>query len=630
MTSPSGDRGGTAVPFDSPDVMLTDLLKQVGQGKVQLPDFQREWKWDDMRIASLLASLSLDYPVGVVMTLVTGGDGNAFAPKPIAGVTLPSPEHPEELLLDGQQRLTSLYQSLMSTFPVDTADPRGKRLKRWYYVSIGTALDPEADREAAIVSVPADRKVRDNFGKEVVADYSTTTLECQAEMFPLRIVFDGPATDRWMVAYLQLDSANMPARLARWSTFKDEVLSHFSNYAVPVIRLHKSTPKEAVCVVFEKVNTAGVPLNVFELLTATFASDNFRLKDDWRTRTVSLQTYPVLRSVESADFLQIISLLATYKRRQDHLASGGDGSTAPGVSCKRKDVLRLSLADYQTWADDALEGLCWAAQFLGQEHIFRSADLPYRTQLIPLASIRAVLKAEADTHGTAAKLRQWYWCGVLGELYGGAIETRFARDLEQVAAWVGGGIEPGTVTEASFRAARLLTLRTRNSAAYKGVYALLMRHDCLDWLKCQPMNMATFFEFVVDIHHVFPKAWCDKNKIDHAHRESIVNKTAISYTTNRSIGGRSPAEYMTTLASKAKVSDNEIDKIMATHLINPSHLRNANFAGYFADRSSALLTLIADAMGKPVVPAAEDASEGMAGTFVDEEDDIEASFQEVV
>lgn len=610
------------MPFDIPAPMLDDLLRMVEQGKVQLPDFQREWKWDDPRIASLLESVSLGYPVGVAMTLESGGDGVRFAPKPIAGVPTPSLFPPEQLLLDGQQRLTSLYQALMSGRPVDTTDPRGKRLKRWYYLDMAKVLDADADREEAVVSVPEDRIVRDDFGRQVKADYSSTEAECAAEMFPLASVFDGAATNKWMVTYLQLDSQDMPARLERWNQFQGKVLDNFLKYAIPVIRLSKDTPKDAVCTVFEKVNTGGVPLNVFELLTAIFASDNFRLKDDWSNRRAELSRRPVLRSVESADFLQVVSLLATYRRREDHIAMGEDIGGAPGVSCKRKDLLRMSLADYQRWANPALEGITWASQFLGQEHIFRADDVPYRTQLIPLAAIRAVLGDEADAHGVSEKLRQWYWCGVLGELYGGSIETRFARDLEQTVAWArGSGPEPGSVVEASFRAQRLLTLRTRNSAAYKGVYALLMRHQCLDWIKHQPMNMATFFEFVVDIHHVFPKAWCDKNNIDHGHRESIVNKTPISYQTNRSIGGRSPAEYMPILAHKAGVSDARIDQIVVTHDINPAHLRSADFGLYFADRSEALLALISQAMGKEAIRE-EGAVDGVEDEFLEEGDDL--------
>jgi uncharacterized protein with ParB-like and HNH nuclease domain len=118
------------MPFESPDWDLGDLLKDVSTGVVQLPDFQREWKWDDERIRSLLATVTLGYPMGVVMTLETGGDGARFKPRPLGGVELAKNREPGQLLLDGQQRLTSLFQALKSGLPVHTFDSRGKRLVR--------------------------------------------------------------------------------------------------------------------------------------------------------------------------------------------------------------------------------------------------------------------------------------------------------------------------------------------------------------------------------------------------------------------------------------------------------------------------------------------------------------------
>src|SRR5687767_5252357 len=112
---------GGLMPFESPDWPLGELLRDIGSGRVQLPDFQREWKWDNGRIAALLSSVSQGYPVGVVMTLETGGDGTRFKPKPLSGVapTVAAIE-PEQLLLDGQQRLTSLFQSIMCSHAVET------------------------------------------------------------------------------------------------------------------------------------------------------------------------------------------------------------------------------------------------------------------------------------------------------------------------------------------------------------------------------------------------------------------------------------------------------------------------------------------------------------------------------
>lgn len=593
------------MPFDSPDLNLGDeLLKDVGSGKIRLPDFQRDWKWDVDRIASLLASVSMGYPVGVIMLLESGGADVQFATRRVSGVDPGVADKPvERLILDGQQRLTSLFQSLASGQPVQTQDSRKRRLERWFYLDMSTALDLEGDREQAIIAVPPDKVVRDNFGKDIVLDLSTTALECQQEMFPLGMVFDGPAVDAWMVAYLQLDKENMAERLARWSTFKEQVLANLTGYTVPVIVLRKETPREAVCTVFEKVNTGGVVLDVFELLTATFAASEFDLRQDWDERRKRLDEHKVLRGMQSTDFLQAITLLATRERR---LAwQEGDSEKRPAVSCKRRDILRLTRSEYLRWAPEVERGFLWAASFLTGEMIFEARDVPYRTQLVPLAAIHVGLGGGAEVIGKVEKIRRWYWCGVLGELYGGAIETRFANDLQQVTDWCNGGeAEPITVYDSSFDPGRLLTLRTRNSAAYKGVYALLMRGGSKDWLYDQDITIASHHSLAVDIHHVFPKKWCVDNKIDGLKRESIVNKTAISAATNRKIGGRAPSKYLPILLKEAETTEEELRGRIEQHHVDYDALTSDNFEAYFDRRRQRLLDLIAQAMDKDVVEPA--------------------------
>jgi len=589
------------MPFDSPDLNLgNELLKDIRSGKIRLPDFQRDWKWDVDRISSLLASVSLGYPVGVVMLLETGGADVQFATRLVSGVCLAGADKPaERLILDGQQRLTSLFQALESGDVVQTQDTRKQRLERWFYISMKEALDPDGDREAAIIAVPADKVQRDNFGKDVVLDLSTPEREITQEHFPLSIVFDGAAVDAWTYQYVQLEPANASERLKRWSTFKNDVLANITGYTVPVIVLRKETPREAVCTVFEKVNTGGVVLDVFELLTATFSATEFDLRKDWEVRRRRLEEHKVLRGMQNTDFLQAITLLATRERR---LAwKEGDSEKPPAVSCKRKDILKLTREEYQRWAPAVEKGFLWAAAFLNGEMIYEARDVPYRTQLVPLAAIHVALGSSAETIGKVEKIRRWYWCGVLGELYGGAIETRFANDLQQVTEWCSSSVtEPITVYESSFDPGRLLTLRTRNSAAYKGIYALLMKGGSKDWLYDQDITIATHHTLAVDIHHIFPKKWCITEKIDDLRRESIINKTAISAVTNRRIGGQAPSKYLPKLQQEAETTAEELRRRVEQHHIDYEALAADNFDSYFEARRKNLLELIASAMGKAV------------------------------
>lgn len=585
--------------FDSTKELLSDVLKNIGEGKTQLPDFQRGWIWDDDHIKSLLASISLSYPIGAVMMLETGGSEVRFRPRLIEGVSIERPVSPERFILDGQQRLTALYQSLYSGRVVDTTDNRGKPIKRWYYLDIGKALGPNGDFEEAIVGLPEDRKVR-NFRGDVQADYSTPEKECAAEFLPFSIIFDTVALTNWQMKYLQVEPARMSERLERWNALLTTVIQRFMQYQIPVIILRKDTPKEAVCQVFEKVNTGGVPLTVFELLTATYAADDFNLREDWEKRQKVLRQRKVLGNVDSSDFLQAVTLLATWARRQAALARGTLPGDAPGISCKRKDILKLTLEEYQRWADPVTEGFEKAAKLLFTQKLFSSRDLPYRTQLTPLAAILAVLGDQAEHNGVRHKLIRWYWCGVFGELYGGAIETRFARDLPEVLAWVEGGPEPSTVVDANFTPGRLLTLRTRNSAAYKGLYALLMRDGGWDFRTGEPIDVQVYFDDRIDIHHIFPQDWCTRKGIDPGRANCIVNKTPLAARTNRMIGNNPPSQYLIRLQKHAGIDEARMDDILRSHVIEPAHLRADDFDAFFQARERALLERIERAMGKPI------------------------------
>jgi len=416
--------------FQTPLYELSDYLKWTANGRIQLPDFQRGYKWEDERIRQLLVTLLRGHPLGVVMLLKTGNDQIRFKPRPVEGVTLAAGTEAESLLLDGQQRLTSLTQALTGDGVVHTKDSRGKLMERRYYLHMATALLGEDRIDDALVSIPVDGVVRSNFGKDVDLDLSTPDLERSNGYFPVRLLFGGADIVTWLFACPDKDQA---------SRFHAEVIQPASTYNIPAIELDKTTTKSAVATVFEKVNTGGLPLNVFELLTATFAGDkayfdqhghDFRLNDDWLATKQGFAAHPVLGAVENTDVLQAVSLLATLKR-----AAADTSDRPPAVSARKEDLLKLTLDDYLEWVQPLRDSFAWVATFLADQHIFDVKFLPYAKQLVPLAAIKVALGDDADLHSVRQHLSQWFWCGILGELYGSTIETRFARDIEQVPDW---------------------------------------------------------------------------------------------------------------------------------------------------------------------------------------------------
>lgn len=172
--------------------------------------------------------------------------------------------------------------------------------------------------------------------------------------------------------------------------------------------------------------------------------------------------------------------------------------------------------------------------------------------------------------------------------------------IRSLLASVGEAVEPITIQESSFQPNRLLTLRTRNSSAYKGLYALLMRDGGRDFRTGEPIEAQTFFDDKVDIHHIFPEKWCKTDAIDPGIYNSVINKTALAARTNRRIGGRAPSKYLPAIEKAAGIDRARMDEILRSHCIAPEHLRADRFWEFFAARAEVLLQRIEFATGKTI------------------------------
>ncbi len=575
--------------FRTAEPSLKDVLDAIAKGDTQLPDFQRGWVWDDLHIKSLIASLSLSYPIGAVMFLEAGGV--PFKPRLFEGVSLQPAPKPKTLVLDGQQRLTSMYLALRSGLPVKTRTEKGAEIHRFYFLDMAKCLDPAEDREDAVVSVPETFQVTSDFGRKVDLDLSTHALHYQQRMFPVGLMFDTQGFMQWKMGYAAHHGNNADAMMFLMR-FEQEIWLRFQQFKVPAIELTQDTPREAVCQVFEKVNTGGVTLTVFELMTATFAANDFLLRENWEARRERfVAKHDVLSAVDGTAFLTAVTLLASYER---HL------TTKSAVSCKRADVLRLELDDFKQLQARVEAGFKKAAELLAEEKIFEVRGLPYATQLIPLAAICARLGDTVSQHGTKQKLLRWLWCGVFGELYGGANETRFGMDLPDVVQWVEGGVEPRTVRDASFAPTRLLSLQSRLAAAYKGLVALLMKYGSKDFVSGTPIDLNTYFNNAIDIHHIFPRVWCENNKLPKEKWNSVVNKAPLAASTNRFISGDAPSIYLPRIQKSKQVPSTDLDVFLLSHVIPVAELRSDDFDGFIRRRASSLLGLIEAATGKAV------------------------------
>lgn len=575
------------------DTELSELMRDVTSGKAQLPEFQRSWTWDDGRIRGILASLSQGYPMGAIMRLECGNENVKFKYRPIEGVKNVAVA-PDYLILDGQQRLTSMYRTTCSTDAVLTKTDKGKEIKRFYYLDMKKCLDDNEDRYDAIVPVPEDRKVKTDFDRKVLLDLSTKELEYENEMFPINIIFDGSAREDWADGYKEYHEYGKEF-MERYKKFRTEVIETITGYKLPVITLGRETPREAVCKVFENVNTGGVALTVFELVTATFATYEFDLRKDWEEcrdiiwgKNEPLNT-DVMKGVDETAFLTTITLYTSY-------------FAETATTCKKKDVLGLEFESYLENKTAVLEGYKMARKFLFSQYVFRMRDLPYTTQLIPLAAICAVIgKSNFNLPQTQKILARWFWCGIMGEMYGGANETRFANDIEDVVAAIQGKESQNRTINASyFSATRLISLQTRNSAAYKGIMALVYRESCRDFMKGTTMDIVKSMDESPDIHHIFPEDYCIKQGYPKAKWNSIINKTPLLPESNRQIGGEAPSKYSQKIMKAAQIDETQLRLRVESHLVNYAAFIQDDFDTYFIDRAKAIMKVIEGAMEKTI------------------------------
>lgn len=190
--------------MESKDTLISDLVTDIHEGKLQLPDFQRGWVWDDNRIKALLASITNLYPVGAAMFLNYGNDSIHFKYRTIEGCPISSSStKPTWLILDGQQRLTSIYSSLYSENPVNTKTEKGVDIKRYYYFDINRCLDTTIDRIDTIISVDENKQVK-GFGRNVILlDLSIENAEYEQKLISASVLLDSTKFTTWQTEYFK-------------------------------------------------------------------------------------------------------------------------------------------------------------------------------------------------------------------------------------------------------------------------------------------------------------------------------------------------------------------------------------------------------------------------------------------
>jgi hypothetical protein len=510
---------------------LKQLLGQIYAREAALPDFQRDFVWDPYMTQELIVSIACNYPAGSLLRI--RNTHHLFAFREFQGAPALGRYKPTFLVLDGQQRLTSLYQAFYGV-----GDHR-------YYLNIRRLLDG-ADFEECLFYLRSNlRRARE------VLDVDVQAREL---ILPLGVLKGGAGDfSRWSRQVTRRMSQEDERNTLEdaLSDVEERWIRTIDDYKFPVVTLSDTTSAEAVCTIFETLNRTGVKLSPFELLTARFWPKGVNLRRLWAT---AQDDHPIIAdfAVDPYYLLQIVSLAARGT-----------------PSCKRSEVLNLEASAVEDWWDRAVAGLARGLEILRDDcGVIIPAWLPYNTIVIPLAAVLAKLTLPGSPEAGAIrhKLVRWFWCSVFGQTYENAPNSQAAKDTAEVLTWCTGGREPEAVAGIRFDPHVLRDTTPRQRALYLGTICLVLRRGPRDFFNGAKLTGDLIIEHGVDDHHVFPQAYLDRQGgMVPRLRDCVLNRTLIDRATNRRITDRAPAEYMTQISTS--LGTDKFQELLRSHLL---------------------------------------------------------------
>ena len=540
---------------------LATLVAKANSGELCIPNFQRDFVWSRDEIADLLRSILRGYFIGSLLLLHSDPNHPPFAPVALRGSAASSdPPRPNMLVLDGQQRLTSLVYAL--TAP--DLELKNSKTPRRYFVNLDLlAKDPDHD------GIVFDRTAR-----EVTRDgLDTVAGQWRARSLPCTILLSGSGFMHWNNELAQELLKTSPAEHAdfienyqrQWT----EAITGFLRFEVPIVTLPQIArgDKDAiarVCAIFEKLNSTGVELSVYDLLTARLYPAGIDLHALW-DQTVAKHR----RIAEWSDGLVDNHRFGVLMLRTIALMRGEEIRT--------KVLINLEPEGFeQHWNSAAIaieRALEIATNMSGDGFgVFHKKWFPSISTLPVLAALRAVI--ERDKLGSAARkdLKRWYWCSVFLQRYSGSIETRSRRDyLDFTRRWSGEEVQPAVFADAKARLGSpeysIFEAASAASSAYAGVFCLLAQNGANDWGADESIELQT-----LEDHHIFPQNYLrgrgfDPTK-DKTQINTILNRTLISDATNRKITDHAPAKYI----SLPSVFRGDVSQLLGPHFIGPAAL----------------------------------------------------------
>lgn len=515
------------------EASVEELVGMVERGELRLPEMQRQYVWRSPRVRDLMDSLYRGYPSGAILLWETD---EAVPLQDMAITQAANPYAATRLLLDGQQRLTSL-----------SAVIRGKPVKvrgRVKPIELLFNLD-HPERQEIVTEV--DEDADDEAPETDEADSSEDELQRRFERMTFVVATSKlAALPQWIKVsdVFKSDSDTAFLKGAGITGFDDPRYEKYSGrlaklrsvrkYVYRMDVLERTLSYEEVTEIFVRVNSLGAKLRSSDLALAQITAR-------WRHSLEIFQKFQAECAKLGFDLdlgIHLKTLIAFATGQSRFLTVGG-----------------LSLEKLQTGWSEATEGMRFAINFLKSNVGIDSPALLSSPFLMIVVAYFGHAKGYALTPDESDRLRQWaLLANTKGRFSRGSSETILDQDLGIIAK---GGAADALIDRVRLQFGRLnvtpddLEGRDQRSSLFKTMFLAFRAGGAKDWTSNLHISLDhSGAQHRLQFHHFFPKALLTKNGFSSREADDIANLTFIGGRTNRKISDKSPAVYLADFLAK--------------------------------------------------------------------------------
>ena len=416
------DHSYDVVNLPSPEkIKLEDIVKYVEQGRCAVPDFQRYWTWSKKQIEELWESIFQKYYVGSLLTWPSSEE--KLGKTPIAGGPILR-ENPD-LILDGQQRITAIYYAVKAPpIPLPSTESPYE-----FFLNINAFLDPSRDSSEIIDSYSTKKIERNNL--------HDPKIQYEKKIFPLT-GFQDSNYDKWLhrfFMYLQKEEEYDEDDAEQYYDKLSKVFRNVWLYEIPVVKLPENLRLDNVATVFERINSKGTPLGIFDLLNARFIIHDIALKKKWEYIKDSHEN---MRRWHD-DFKN--SKIPLYIIQAMTLSKSG--------FLGKKHVLNLDgmymdsgTFQYEEFLKDWNEMSAYVEQsikmIISEKAGFGAVNydfIPYTIMVPMIASLLKMIKGRPNEPLCHDRIKFWYWNNILSDRYSSSTNSTAESDFKVMKNW---------------------------------------------------------------------------------------------------------------------------------------------------------------------------------------------------